>query len=286
MAYAGGTKLLYRAAAALVIVFFAVMWGLLLRENLVVAPSRPIHIDYAKILKPDEKERTAAWGMYVGNRKVGRTEVRVQRTEDGFIETATKTNVELGAWANVVPGISGSYDLSFTTTVSPLRGLQSFQAGSERLNADMLGIVSKGAIVLQGHIGNRKVKSRIPYGQGRLLGPALSPIAELPELNPNMVGRNWRLDVVNPLLGTLHEVNVEIVRADEMEIGGASATVYQLDFSGSVGDWRSWVTQDGWVLVQGTPFGLVLRDESLTPAELQRLRAPESDGTVPPRPAG
>jgi len=112
----------------------------------------------------------------------------------------------------------------------------------------------------------------VPYDQDRLLGETLSPLAALPELSEDQVGRAWSFNMVNPIAGAVQPVTAQVERSKELRIRGETVRVFELRFNSGSSRWTSWVTEQGEVLMQGTPFGLALQREDLPPSALEELR--------------
>lgn len=253
--------------------FFAVMWGLMLRPHLAVPTGAGLRPDYVSLLKPGEKERTTSWGIYFGGNRIGRSEMLVRQQEDGTIVIRTDAEIKLDPAVEYVLGLVGTLDVKFLVNISPLRGLLLFQADSKLLDTSLQGAVRDDEILLRGHVGKERIRTSIPYDADGLLAEAFSPLAGLPELKRGQVGRNWTMDMVNPVAGTLQKVSVSIARSKEITLADRTVRVFQLSFATGAGRWNSWVTEDGEVLVQGTPFGLSLRREDLPADVLTDLRA-------------
>ncbi|MHC4480894.1 MAG: hypothetical protein ACYS1C_08000 [Planctomycetota bacterium] len=263
--------------------FFAVMWGLLLRAHLPSPAAEPVRPDYGNLLKPGQQERTTRWAIYFGEFRIGDSEMSIERLEDGTISIHTRSEVNLEGAAEFLLGTSGVVDVDFRVNVSPLRGPLFFQVGSEKLKTTLHGRIRAGEILLTGHVSGRKVRTTLPFDQDRLLGEAFSPLAAMPELAKSRVGGTWKVDMVDPIAGRLQQTTVTILSSKEVELAGQAVTLFELHFAMGRNRWTSWVTEDGEVLVQGTPFGLTLRREDLSAALAEQLGTepltPVMDGT-------
>jgi hypothetical protein len=250
--------------------FCAVMWALLIRANLSrpALPNSPP--DYGALLAPGETERVEQWGIYLGPQRVGGSTMRIAREGDGAISIATEVRADLGQAARYMVGSAGPFKVELHAEVSPLRGLRSWEVNSEALDARVLGVVRGDRMLIRGRLRGRTVKTDLPYEPGRLISEAFSPLTAMPPLDERQVGRSWSMAVLNPVTGDIQDVTVHVVRSLEVRIGGEPVRVFQLDFEVPNGKWPSWVTGQGRVLMQGTPFGLTLRREDL-PAQVLRV---------------
>ncbi len=125
---------------------------------------------------------------------------------------------------------------------------------------------------MRGFVAGERVHTELPFTPGVFLGEVFSPFTSLPDLGRSDVGRTWSVDMVNPLAAGVQHVTVHLAARREVELDGKRTPVYRLDFVTSGSHWQSWVTEDGSVLVQGTPFGLTIRREDLPPDVLDQLR--------------
>ena len=111
------------------------------------------------------------------------------------------------------------------------------------------------------HAGEDDLKTNIPYEEGRLLSEVLSPLTALPPLDEDLVGRDWTVDMINPIAGTVEQVTVTVVGFKEATLAEGPARVFRLLFATRSTRWVCWVSEEGEVLIQGTPFGLSLQRE-------------------------
>jgi len=274
-------RLLKYAFVLGVTVFFAVMWGLLIRRNLSVPGTVSLQPDYDALLGPEQQKREEQWGVYFGSRRIGRSELRITREMNGFILIRSDTLITIEPAVRYVLGISGDLDIRFKASISPLRGLNDFQVVSERLDTSLLGAVSESGIRILGHIGQDDVRTVLPYSPDVFFGEVLSPLAALPELSPDDVGRLWTVDMVNPFAGGIQRVTVKVAASRQVDLADGRTRVYRLSFTTGAARWESWVNEDGGVLIQGTPFGVTIRREDLPADVVEQLATEEPAATQP-----
>jgi hypothetical protein len=279
-------KLASYALVMAVTAFFAIAWGLLLREHVDVGTGVALTPAFDDLLDPDETERSSAWGIYFGPLPVGRSRVTVAREEGGLISLRSRTSANLGPALRFVTGKVGKLDVDFTATISPLRGLHHFSVQSELLDTSLQGTVNEGEVLVTGHIGPDRIRTRAPFEQNRLLGQVLAPLSALPPPRKRNVGKSWPIEVVNPIAGEIQRVLVRLERYKTVTLDGEGVDVFEHSFTTGTSRWTSWVTADGETLVQGTPFGLTLRREPLPLETLAELSsdAPAPPAAEPPRP--
>jgi hypothetical protein len=243
--------------------FFAVMWGAMLRERLVLAPSQPVRPNYEKLLDRGEKTRTAVLGIYRGDTRLGRTRTTITR-EQGAIQLHSNTRFELGDLIQYMAPNVQDLEVSFSATITPVVGLRFMQVECPQLDVSLRGFVQEDELRVRGSVGGEQVNRRIPYAKQPFLGDAFSPMSGLPELDDASPGDVWTMHVVNPIIGGVQQVRVRLARSRTVRVGGETLRVHELEFEGGGRSWGSCVTGDGRVLVQGTPFGLTLRRENVS----------------------
>jgi len=257
--------------------FFAVMWGLVLRERLAVPPAPAMKPNYDALLTKDEQRREFTMGIYLGDKRLGTTRTEIERIESGGIGVHNNTRLELGALPKYIAPLASGLEVDFYADISPLQGLRMVRLFSDALGVRLVGTVDEGRLAIRGIVGKQRFETDIPYDEGLLLGEALSPMAGFPDLRHARVGDAWSVHVINPLVGSVQEVRVNLESIREVELHGRKRRVYRLLFHASNRVWLTWITDDGAVLVQGTPFGLTLRRDDLTPEVLAALGEPRAD---------
>ncbi|MFO7956128.1 MAG: hypothetical protein R6X33_03420 [Candidatus Brocadiia bacterium] len=274
-------KLLKYGLLLAVTVFFAVMWGLLLRRQMPQGQPASVSAGYAELLPEGQDRRSSTWHISFAGRQIGRADFEVSRTEAGTISVRTESSITLDPGFRYVIGVAGTVDLTFNANVSPLQGLQYFEITSEFLDARLLGTVNEGELTLGGHVGEERVSRTLPYDEQAFLGDMLSPLAPLRELDEGMIGRAWSVDMVNPIAGRVQEVTVTVLDSRSADLEGGRRRVYKLLFVSDTNRWVSWVTEDGRVVLQGTPFGLVLRRSDVPEGTLSALPTAPSPAQTP-----
>lgn len=262
--------------------FFAVMWGLLLRSHFPLESADRLRPFYENLLEPGEQERTVAWGIYLEDNRIGHANTRVWRDQMGGISIHTTTEIDLKATLHNILGVSGVLDVDFKANISPMLGLQSFDVTSKMLNTELMGTVADDRMLISGHIGKDAVRTSLPCDEQRMLSEVLSPISALPPLDEAMVGQEWTLDLVNPIAGKVQEVTVTIISFKDLRLADETTTVFKVLFATRASQWTSWVTEEGTVLVQGTPFGITLQREDIPAEALAELKATFGQKLRPP----
>ena len=263
---------LIRSALVLgVTCFWAAMWGTQLRDHLIIGSAPVAKPDYGALLRSEETERHETWRIYFSSFNVGKVDVDYRRQGDGSIRSTARMTVE--PRVSVALGFAEGLSLQFTADLSPFSGLRSFEVfvGPHDPEAPCLaalqGEVHGDTIHVTGLIGSQKIDKTLPYAGDSVGVTALSPTTATPSLD-GPLGERWRVGVVDPLSGDISYIEVSVVerkrvavwREDRLEL------VHKLCYIRGSSSWYGWVDDQGQALVQGTPFGVVLRREDL-PAE-------------------
>ncbi len=254
--------------------FFALMWGLQLRRHLPAEPPEEgLRAEFTELLPPGQSRRSSRWDIYLSGGRVGSSEVQIRREEAGTFKVNSTSEITIGPAAGWLLGFTGHVDLRFSADISPVTGLRFLQIESEVLDIQLIGSVREGRLTLRGHMGSQDVRTDMPYKAGRFLGDMLSPLTPVRELSEDQIGRSWTVEMINPLAAEVQQVQVTVLRSKEILLSGESTRCFQLLFSTGRNRWTSWVRGNGEVLVQGTPFGFVLRRGDLPPAARRLLEA-------------
>ena len=262
--------------------FFAVMWGLLLKQHFPTLHPATLTPAYAQLLKPGQQSREDSWGVYFAGRRIGKSDVRITRDAEGQFRVRSNTQITIDPAVGLLIGLAGVVDITFEATISPLVGPRDFQVNSDRMHTRIMGTVGEDGIRVIGYVGAERVRALLPASRDLILGEVLSPMTTMPKLSRGDVGRTWSVDMVNPLAGGMQTVTVRVAATREVELAGGRTRVFRLDFNTGNSRWVSWVQQDGELLIQGTPFAVSLRREDLPPAVVEQLEAEQPTKATAP----
>jgi hypothetical protein len=249
--------------------FCATMWGLLIRGHISVEPHSRLVPDYDSLLPPGETERTTTWGIYLAEARIGDAVLEVQRQDDGTIWLKNRTRIGVPGVMHYVLGTNDDLTVEFQTGISPLTGPEYFQLSSESHDVRLFGNVVGDSMTVTGFVRGEEIRASLPYDKGTLLNELLSPLVSTPELSEDTVGYSRTVDMVNPLSADIEKVTLTVMAPQEIPFEGEPVKVFRLSFATARAMWSTWITEASDVLVQGTPFGIVLRREDL-PADAER----------------
>jgi hypothetical protein len=265
----------YHYFAAAVVAFWLIMMGLLYDRHTSRPRAVPLAASYDRLLPPDVQKVQRTMGIYLLERRFGTAHTVIRRMQDEIL-VSNVIEIQAERIPKFVRPIERNVVISFDLVFSPLTGLRQVKARVPEFEVNLIGLVQGDELVLTGRIGTERVREVLPFAQNRLLSDFFSPLEGLPRLGPSDVGRKWEVTLMNPFTGRSEHVLIEIKRLVREKIGGRDVPIYILEFNSQNSLWNTWVTEEGEVLQQGTPFGLVLKREDVP--FLSREEAPPQPG--------
>ena len=273
-----------RAAVALLIAsFFALMWGLVLRERIDLARAVPLAQGYDALLAPDEESRRIVMGIYLGKMRLGATTTNIERRAEGGISVVSKTHLALREAAKGLGFAAQDIEMEFEADISPLTGLRSFRVRSDAFGLRLVGAVQGEELLIRGQFGGRPFETSIDTWEKLVLSDPLSPMSGPSDLSADRLGDAWAMHVVNPFLQEVERVTVRLSSYRDIEVGGEQVRVFKLTFHARGRRWHAWLDEGGDVILQSTPLplGIMLVREDLPPELIDALMAPDPETTAP-----
>lgn len=264
-----------RLLVAGITAFFLVMWGFHIRSNMSSLQVQTTKMDYSRLLPEGQDSVTRTYDLYLLGNKLGTTDTTVKRATDGSIDAKNLTRLDTGAGLQQVLGISGELKIEFTAHVKPLSGVTYFTLFSDELEVYLNGRRSEDGFTLLGRIRGSRVDTELPFRQQQFIGGLFSPMGGLPELDEGSVGDTWDFPMINPVSGQVQRVSVEVEGRTTVPVDSEDWQIFRLRLSTGGSNWHSWVRQDGELLIQGTPFGLTLRQRDLPQPVLDAVESGE-----------
>lgn len=253
----------------LIACFFAVMWGLMIRENLANPGTSGAKPDYTALLDEGQKSRQITMGIYRGNVRIGQTRSNIQRDQNG-IRVQNMTELRLGDMLSYLAPDLDELRIKSTADISEIVGLKTVSVHCPQLDVRVQGVVRDKRLKLGGIVAGQKISRDIFLGNRPMLTEALSPLSRLPNLSTASPGDRWTMHVLNPLVGGVQAVRLTLVATHERRVNQKPTILHQLSFSAGSRRWGACIDADGRVLAQGTPVGLTLRREGMS-EELRRF---------------
>lgn len=257
--------MLNRLLVVIVVGFWAVMMGSLVRRWLLEVKPEFVPGTYRSVLTASRENYQSRMGIFVpgktGLRRLGYTETVFLYTPDHKRQIATSTRVQVPA-----PGLLqrlGPFDLDTLLVVGRDFKLERFSLAlkSSTIQLECTGTVDDGDLVLTSRLkGEEEEVQRFPLPPGGLVAGGLSPLLALPPLRP---GLQWSSVVMNPLPLEATPVRLEVVRTEPLEWEGRTWETYLVAVRSGYVRAQAWVSAEGEVLKETTIFGLTFIKEPL-----------------------
>ncbi len=247
-----------RYTAILVITaFFAVMWGLLLQNNVDWSSSPEGHPNYGAIMGQEQQDRKIVWSIYYATSRVGRSITTIQRRKDD-IQIVSRTNLNLGKGVQLLARVPDHLNVMLRADVSTVSGIRSIKIVCDQLDIRLHGVRQGDTLKVRGHVGEQMVENTIQVDQKVFVGQMLAPMSRLSPLSFLQSGQAWTVEIFNPLLGGFQEVNVVYKGKTEHFLQGRAMMAHRVVFRTDKRSWESYLNEEGEILQQGTPYGLKL----------------------------
>jgi len=251
-----------------VVGFWAVMTGSLVRKWVVEVRPEKFPGTYRSVLTPERQNYRSRMGIFyetpTGRHRVGYTETIFLYDPDG---RSTITNT-----TRILKPVGGplhrllAFDLYTTVVVSKTRELKQLRIvlDSPVGRAECWGETVGGRLVLTVDAWGERATYELALPPGGMVGTGLSPLVALPPLR---VGARWRVAVVSPLSLAPMEVELEVLRRERITWQGKDVETHVVEMRAGPLATCAWVSRDGEVLVEKTPFNLVLVKEPVPGVE-------------------
>ncbi len=258
----------HRLLVLAVVGFWAAMTASLVRKWLVEVRPETLPGTYRSVLTPERQNYQSRMGIFyrspTGPRRVGYTETVFLYDQDGR-STITNTTRILKPVGRPLHRLL-TFDLYTTVVVSQQRALKQLRVvlDSPVGRATCWGEVVAGHLVLHVNAWGKVATYELPLPAGGMVGTGLSPLVALPPLR---AGLRWRVAVLNPLSLAPAEAELEVLRRERITWRGKEVDTHVVEIRTGPLTTHAWVSPDGEVLVEKTPFNLVLIKEPVPEVE-------------------
>jgi hypothetical protein len=248
-----------------VVGFWLVMLATLVRRYLEERRLERTPGTYRSILTRERRNYQERMGIYWQGRRVGYTQTLFFYREDGKHDIQSKTQVKVA-----IPGFprATAFRLDTNALVGADLALETLwmRLEAEGMSVECHGQARDGKLLLLPRLnGQRQEPIELALPTGDMVSQGLSPFLALPPLD---VGLHWRVTTVDPFTMSPMEVDVRVVRKEELEWEGRKVVTHVVDVQS--GMWmaaRAWVARDGTVLKQQTVLGLTFVREPVPDEE-------------------
>ncbi len=212
---------------------------------------------YSDLFSDENLPSRRRMGIYIGDKRVGFSEAITERLPEGSYRITNRTEV-----TSERLGLLNPLTSSFILNLNPERRLESFTFGlKEPFQAQVKGEVLQDKIHIVARIGRSSLEQEYAFQGEDLLVTSLGPSGIPHRLR---VGTRWSVRVLNPRTFEVDRAEMRVVKKEKIEIEREMLETYlvRMRIPGFQKDLRAWVSMEGEVLRQETPFGFVLVKEA------------------------
>ena len=249
-----------RVAALGITVFWAAMMGSLVNRELMPTWTSRGAVGYGSLLSPNEVSRQSRMGVYFRGLRIGSVDTLVRRTADQGVELISQMVISLADLNLPLLAELRRVHTSLHARVGADQRLRTF----EFIVREPMRVIIKGRVA-----GDRlKVTTQFPgapatereerFDPRVIMANEFSPFLGVHHLH---VGKQWQLATFNPLTREMARVTVTVTAKETRTIAGEPQDVFVLTSEYAGVRVKSWVTAQGEVLRQETPYGFSLRRE-------------------------
>jgi len=249
-----------RLLAAAITVFWAAMMTALVKREIAPAWSGAAPVSYEALLARNELARRSKMGIYFRRRRIGAVETDVQRARGRKIDISSRMTLAMGELNLPFVDALGPITIIFTARVDEDDGLRQFSIFvGHPLGIHIEGKVQGGRLRLVSELaGSSKEETSIPFDPHTIMSNALSPFLGVRNLR---VGKEWRFAALDPLTRRVKMVRLKVTGRETLLLDGREFGVFVVEAAQGSLQFRSWITPEGEVVRQDTPYGISLRWE-------------------------
>jgi len=234
--------MLIKVISVLVLGFWAVMSFLYLKQEVIPTLPTLTQPSYKTFLKNKSIFTKSQMGIYLSGEKIGSSTTNIENLKNGYYRMTNHTNVKLLSFLGGTKVEMNGYSL-----INPRYQLDSFvfTVKSFLVNYQIKGKIEKDEMVVEIFDGRKTKTHRFKNIPEATLSNGFSPFLAMPHLT---VGKEWTINMVNPLSGTMERMRAFVESQDTMEWKGQTYKVYEvvIDYKGFKP--RAWITPEGWIL--------------------------------------
>ena len=254
--------MLRQSIALAITAFWALMMGLLVRREILPGFEAHAPVRYGSLLSSEQDSRADRMGIFIAGRRVGTTVTSLRREPSGAIRISNQTDLDLARIKALRrPGIT-SITTHLVALADPARGLRSFkfEVDWDVVPVRIRGVVQGETLRMRKQIGDAPAQSvTVLIDPKTLVSSGFSPILGSSTLT---VGKRWDIATFNPLTLRMDKATAEVTAKESLEIDGRKVDTRVVAIRYGPIETRSWVADDGQVVRQEAPFGILLQRES------------------------
>ncbi len=249
-----------RLAAAAIAVFWAAMMTALVRREVLPAWRQMGPVTYASLLRPTELARRSRMGIYFRGRRIGQAETYIQRTRDGGIDITSRMDISLAMLPLPLPAGPKPVTMILAARVGKDNALRGFDLHvGAPIHLELKGRVEDDRLILTSQLaGGPPAAHRLRFDPRTIMTSAASPFLGVRRLH---VGKSWTIAALDPFSQQVRPVRLTVTARERMTVDGRPADVFVVETRRGAWRFKSWITADGEVVRQDTPYGFSLRRE-------------------------
>ena len=240
-------------------VFWLVMMGLLVRTEVIPFLAYGRAPTYRELLEQLEHPTEEQMGVYRGSERVGEARVAKRPLEEGGYEITSMLKVEK---ALPLLGYASDLDLSMTARLDQEKELRTVEITIDTfINLHLLGKLEDDGLHFKSVSGLMIPPLTVPCGDDEMFQHALLPLAGARDLR---VGKKWRINLMGGLASEVGSAEIEVKALEMIDVLGMKVRAFRLEqrlLGADAVAYRSWVAEDGTLLKQELPLGLVMIKE-------------------------
>jgi len=240
--------------------FWATMMGALVKREILPAWASSAPVGYASLLGPDEVSRHSRMGIYLRGIRLGHADTTIQRNPKSGLDLVSRVTLSLEGLPMPLLGELQEIRTSLIVRVDANKAIDSFSLTIRQpmfiaVSGEVIGNQLKMTTQYADGTSNEKT---VPFDASRIMSNSFSPFVGMRNLK---VGKVWQVWTLNPLNRGMTPVKITVTSKEKATFDGETVDVFVLTAEHGAMQIESWVTPEGEVLRQETPFGFSLRKE-------------------------
>lgn len=232
--------------------FWLTMICLLAKREWAAAPTT-MNVETTGVSTIPDKPRTSRLGILLNNRRIGYAQIHYLPLEDGT--AVIRTRIEF-----TTDAAPTNLSATAAVTLDRQRRLASFSArfGPGQPVCSLLGKVTENQIELVCDLGGQTTRQRIPFHGDAFFASSLTPVLDGLKIFP---GERRIIAMWNPLLNRMDSAVIEHKGRTRLLLHGRLHVAQQIQLTYGQMSLSAWFTEQGDLLRQEAPFGIVLEKE-------------------------
>lgn len=242
-----------RLLGAAIVIFWLVMMGLLVREEILPGMLLDEDASYADPLRRRLEPEESLMGIYLGAQRIGASYTAILPHSDASFEIQNATTLNHPLLTR-----QALMEIHSRTSVNSTYALREFQMDIKSPlteSTQIKGVVRDGSLEVTVQTGAQPPgpPRSFPLGGNETLSNGISPFLSMPNLS---VGKTWKIHYFNPFAGGGRQTMIARVESREpIEWEGREQDAFVVVVDNGRDSYRAWILPDGKVIREEIPFG-------------------------------